>query len=360
MNRSRGIAGAPSAVRKVVDGPDELREVGATPEVEPPAGPALGADVAESRLRRQVVPVGVHVLAEERDLPEALRRDAPGLVDDVVERAAALRAATERHDAVGAGLVAAVDDRQPRAHAGVALDRPAGHGVRSRAGERIGHADRRPTDDRGGADGAHRRRADRGHAHPRLHEANRPLRRGEPKPIDELGLLVGPKEEVNGRESLVEPIEVHLAHRAAGHHHPHRRVGRLELVELALAPDDLGLGRLADRAGVDDDEVRLVHRGRLGAAGGEQPPGHLLRVAPVHLAAERPDVEARQGARFGPEFLDRRVDAKGLARGTRRRWRDLEHRERATRFTRDRHEGRILAPAHDTFGRASLANDGVL
>ena len=33
---------------------------------------------------------------------------------------------------------------------------------------------------------------------------------------------------------------------------------------------------------------------RLGAAGGQQPTGHLLGVAPVHLAAQRPDVERRQ------------------------------------------------------------------
>ena len=37
------------------------------------------------------------------------------LVDDVIERAAPFRPAAERHDAVGARLVAAVDDRQPGA-----------------------------------------------------------------------------------------------------------------------------------------------------------------------------------------------------------------------------------------------------
>ena len=41
---------------------------------------------------------------------------------------------------------------------------------------------------------------------------------------------------------------------------------------------------------------------RLGAARGQQATGHLLGVAPVHLAAERPDPEARQRLVLGPEL----------------------------------------------------------
>ena len=70
---------------------------------------------------------------------------------------------------------------------------------------------------------------------------------------------------------------------------------------------------------------------RLGAAGREQPPGHLLRVAAVHLAAEGPDVEARQGARFGAELGQSGVvGLGGRARRARRRRRDLEHRQEAS------------------------------
>ena len=90
---------------------------------------------------------------------------------------------------------------------------------------------------------------------------------------------------------------------------------RLRAAELALAADDLRLGRLADRAGVDDDEVGGVHRRRLGAAGGQQAAGHLLRVAPVHLAAQGPDEERRQRTRLGTE-LDEAVVV-GRARPTR-------------------------------------------
>ena len=42
-----------------------------------------------------------------------------------------------------------------------------------------------------------------------------------------------------------------------------------------------------------------LERLRLLAAGRQQPPRHLLGVAPVHLAAERPDVEPGQAARLG-------------------------------------------------------------
>ena len=84
-------------------------------EVELATGPALGVDVSEARLRCQVVAVAVDVLTEQRDLPEAGGGQRARLVDDLVERPAALRTATERNDAVGACLVAAVDDRQPGA-----------------------------------------------------------------------------------------------------------------------------------------------------------------------------------------------------------------------------------------------------
>ena len=316
---------------EVVDRADELGEVRAAPEVELPARPALGPDVPESRFRREVVPVRVDVLAEERDLAEALRGDRAGFVDDLVERSGSLGAAAERDDAVGAGLVAAVDDRQPRAHAGVAMDRGAGDRGGARAGEVVRDADRGPADDR--------RRADRAQLW-RGREPDRPLRGREPQPVDELRLLVGPEEQVDRREPPVQPVPVHLADRAAGHDDAHRRVRVLELRELALPADDLRLGRLTDRAGVDDDEVRRVHRRRLGAPGREQPAGHLLRVAAVHLAAERPDVEPGQGARFGPELTEPLV--RGIGRrppGGGRRRGDLEHRQQAS----GRH-GRAMLP----------------
>src|SRR5439155_12550971 len=96
--------------------------------IEAATGPALGVDVGEPRVRRQVVTIGVDVLAKERDFAVARGSQAACLVEDLVERSAALRAAAERDDAVGAGLVAAVHDRQPGADRGFAGDSAAGDG----------------------------------------------------------------------------------------------------------------------------------------------------------------------------------------------------------------------------------------
>ena len=87
-------------------------------------------------------------------------------------------------------------------------------------------------------------------------------------------------------------------------HHAQPGVRGLQAAQHALAADDLRLGRLADGARVDDDEVGGVHRRRLGAARGEQAPGHLLGVALVHLAAQRPDEERRQRADLGAELRE--------------------------------------------------------
>ena len=145
--------------------------------------------------------------------------------------------------------------------------------------------------------------------------ADRRLRRREAQAIDELGLLVGSQEQVDRGVTPPEARPVRLADRAPGEHDPHSRVRRLQPGEVALPADDLLLRALPDRAGVDDHEVRRVDRRRLGATGREQAPGHLLRVAAVHLAAERPDVEARQGLRLrhvlGQPRVGRRLGERG-------------------------------------------------
>ena len=100
---------------------------------------------------------------------------------------------------------------------------------------------------------------------------------------------------------------VGLAHGTAGQDDPQARVRRLELGQLALPADHLLLGGLADRAGVDHDQIGRLESARLVAAGGQQAAGHLLRVAPVHLAAEGPDGEARQDRRLRAVFVDTAV-----------------------------------------------------
>ncbi len=290
--------GSPVGRPQPVHGADQLGEVGPALAILPATDRPRGVDVPEAWLGLEVVAVAVDVLPEERDLAVPGGGQGPRLVHDLVERSAALRAAAERDDAVGAGLVAAVDDRQPGADRrvpgdGAARDRvgPCAHQVR-------GVRDRGPVDE--GRRGRHRKR----HAIDRAHGA---LCRRQAQAVDELGLLVRPQEHVDGRVAARQPRTVRFAHRAAGHDHAQAGVRGLEPVQVPLAADDLGLGRLADRAGVDHDEVGGVHRHRLRAARGQQPARHLLGVALVHLAAERPDEERRQGADLGAELLQARV-----------------------------------------------------
>ena len=97
---------------------------------------------------------------------------------------------------------------------------------------------------------------------------------------------------------LARPGPLGFADAAAGQHDAHPGPGPLQLGQQALAADHLGLGVLAHGAGVDDDEVRPPPSMRRGSQpDGEELAGHLLGVALVHLAAERPDEEARAGCR---------------------------------------------------------------
>ena len=163
-----------------------------------------------------------------------------------------------------------------------------------------------------------------------------------PSRSDELGLLVGSEEQVHRRVAPAKTGPVRLAHGAAGQDDAQTRVRRLQPRELTLPADHLLLGALADRAGVDDDQVGGFHAGRFLAAGREQPPGHLLRVAAVHLAAEGPDVEARQGAGLRQVLREAPV-----VRGRRPAWRvrtrihDVEHRQLAAWRWRLDH-GRVM------------------
>ena len=63
---------------------------------------------------RQVLSVGVHVLAQQGDLLEALRRQLADLLHDLLRGAAALPAPDIGDDAVGAEVVAPIHDGHPR------------------------------------------------------------------------------------------------------------------------------------------------------------------------------------------------------------------------------------------------------
>ena len=196
----------------------------------------------------------------------------------------------------------------------------------------VGRADDRTADGGGRTDGT-----------------DRPLRRGQPEPIDQLRLLVGTQEQVDRGESAAQALTLGFSHRAAGHHDAHPRVGRLESSKVPLPSDHLLLRALADRAGVDDDEVGGLERRRFLASDGEQPTGHLLAVAAVHLAAERPDMESRKGrslrAVFGESIVDRRL---GGARRRANRCIEIQDGQGAGERSRGGHN-RPIVPTVATF-----------
>ena len=83
----------------------------------------------------------------------------------------------------------------------------------------------------------------------------------------------------------LDDLDAFLAGHAAAYANLH--AARLQVLDAAQVAEDLFLGLFAHRAGVEQDEVGLVHvlRG-LVALGGAQHVHHLVRVVLVHLAAE--------------------------------------------------------------------------
>src|SRR5215212_3850228 len=134
------------------------------------------------------MPERVDVLAKERDFAVAGSRQRSGLGDDLVEWPAPLRATAEWDDAVGAGLVAAIDDRQPGRRRRLALNSSSGDHGGACARQVVRRADRRSSN--GGRGATHRGV-----------QPDRSLGRRKAETVDELRLLVGPEEQVDGRKA---------------------------------------------------------------------------------------------------------------------------------------------------------------
>ena len=85
MKRSRGMAGTPSAVRTPSMARSRAAMSGRPSRSRLAAEGALAAHGGEAWLGRQVVTVGVDVLAEQRDLAVACGGERARLGDDVIE-----------------------------------------------------------------------------------------------------------------------------------------------------------------------------------------------------------------------------------------------------------------------------------
>ena len=204
---------------------------------------------ARSGALGQVVAVGLHRLAQERDLAHAALGQHRHLVRHLGDGPAALAAAAVGDDAEGAELVAAVDDGHvgggPRwLGEGAGPELAAQVFVRQDGGQHVGEG-------------------------------------------------LGAGEDIDEGEALLELLA------AQAHHAAHD--GDLQLaVALGLEPPQRAqlahgplLGLLADAAGVEHDQVGLLGAGRLQPAEAVEAGGQLGRIGLVHLTAHRPDVVAR-------------------------------------------------------------------
>ena len=136
-------------------------------------------------------------------------------------------------------------------------------------------------------------------------EADRRLGAGEPEAVDELRLLVGPEEEVDRGVAAAEAAS-RSASRTEQPVSTTRRPGlaRFRLARWPWRPMTFCSAASRMAQVLITTRSAVLHRRRFGAARGEQAAGHLLRIAVVHLAAQRPDEEARQRLVFRPELLE--------------------------------------------------------
>ena len=214
----------------------------------------LAEQLGERRsLGPQVAAVGVDVLAQQRELADAVGDQPAPLLDQLRERTRDLAPARRRDDAVGAVAVAPDRDLHPGLHLAGALGRQV-------AGEAL--------------------------------ELEVALR-GERVRRQELGELVhlaGAERDVDERELAEDLLLDRLRPAAADADHA-RRVAPLERLGLVQVGDEAVVGLLADRAGVEEDQVGVGALGHLAVSERLEHPLHPLGVVLVHLAPEGGDVE---------------------------------------------------------------------
>ena len=204
-------------------------------------------------LRTEPGAVRVDVLAEQRDLADAVLRQALDLRDELVERPGHLAPARARDDAERALHVAAGGDLDPA----LEVARPLGRQV---AGEALELEEALGGDAVGGEE------------------------------LGELVHLAGAEGDVDERE-LAEHLLLDGLRPAAAD--PDDPLGVLALEDLGLVQmgDEAVVGLLADRAGVEEDELGVFAPARLRVAERLEHALHALGVVLVHLAAEGGDVE---------------------------------------------------------------------
>ena len=219
------------------------------------------AEVRTER-RREVAAPRVHVLTEERDLLDAVAREGLDLGDDLARPPALLAAADRRDDAIRAHGVAAHRDLHPRLEAPLAMERQL-----------------------------------RGEV---LVCAELPARHGVPAggdPLAEVRDRARAEGDVDERVALEDALALRLRVAAADRDDEVRALAlaRSRIPEVGREPR---VRLLAHGAGVEDDDVRGLGRGRLPQSERLEHALDPLGVVRVHLAAERRDVVAPHEARI--------------------------------------------------------------
>ncbi len=208
-------------------------------------------------LRGQVATVGIHVLAEQRDLDGPAGRKAFELFDELAERPADLRAAHRRHDAEGARVVASDLNRDPGR---MGLVVPHRH-RRREVGLLVAARSLRHLEHRFAA------------------RARKAEKRCDPAEV------VGAEDGVDMRRTLEQQLTVLLGE-AASNGDLQTGAPLLDRLQLAEVPVQPVVGVLADAAGIEHDDVCLFQVVGSRHAVGCEHRGDALRVVLVHLAPE--------------------------------------------------------------------------
>ena len=223
--------------------------------VDPVDRVACAQELAELGLELgpKVAAPGVDVLSEQRHLPHPVGREAGDLGDDLARAPALLPAADGRDDAVRALRVAAHRDLHPGTEGALAVHRQV-------AGEMLVGSE---APARSFAPG--------------------------PEPLAEVRDRAGAERDVDLRVELEDPFALRLGV-AAADGDDELRVLALPRSRVAEVGRELGVGLLADRAGVEDEDVGVRLRWRLAEPERFEHALDPLGVVSVHLAAERRDV----------------------------------------------------------------------
>ena len=210
-------------------------------------------ELAEGLAIAELDAVGVDVLPEQRDLDGAVVDEQADLVQDVAGATILLLAAEARHDAEGAGVVAADRDRHP-----AAVDRVALGGQRAREDlERFEDLELG------------------------LAVVSRALQQARKRPH-----VVGAEDDVDPRCLVEDRVLVHLGE-AAADGDLHALVLVLAGLQVAERAVELPGRVVADRARVDDDDIGFLAEFGPHIAGAFERSRQALGVVDVHLTAER-------------------------------------------------------------------------